>query len=363
MVTNKYKKNVRRLFVLFVVSIVCFFAFFYQSMQQVYSSKVYYFINNLRIMYPEVDVPSALLSNILQFQITPLMWLLGFIAVALLILMYYYIHSFHKAYSKDINRIIDQMDEEDFIPSSLEGELSLLEDKIYAYKKDVTSLREKSYKEKRELSDYIENIAHQIKTPIASIRLNEEMAELSHNTELLKDNTASFDRLQQLFDNFMKLSRIENDTIHFNLEIGSIEELMNEVEEIVSPILGKTILSISTHDESFFYDKEWLSEAIYNIIKNCIEEKVTKIHIETYSNNEFIHIKIKDNGKGIDEEALPHIFERFYRANKQKNGHGIGLAVVKEIIMKHHGYINAYNEDGAVFDLAFAKLDVKEKMI
>ena len=134
MVTNKYKKNVRRLFVLFVVSIVCFFAFFYQSMQQVYSSKVYYFINNLRIMYPEVDVPSALLSNILQFQITPLMWLLGFIAVALLILMYYYIHSFHKAYSKDINRIIDQMDEEDFIPSSLEGELSLLEDKIYAYK-------------------------------------------------------------------------------------------------------------------------------------------------------------------------------------------------------------------------------------
>ena len=161
----------------------------------------------------------------------------------------------------------------------------------------------------------------------------------------------------------MKLSRIENDTIHFNLEIGSIEELMNEVEEIVSPILGKTILSISTHDESFFYDKEWLSEAIYNIIKNCIEEKVTKIHIETYSNNEFIHIKIKDNGKGIDEEALPHIFERFYRANKQKKGNGIGLALVKEIIMKHHGYINAYNEDGAVFDLAFAKLDVKEKMI
>ena len=76
------------------------------------------------------------------------------------------------------------------------------------------------------------------------------MAELSHNTELLKDNTASFDRLQQLFDNFMKLSRIENDTIHFNLEIGSIEELMNEVEEIVSPILGKTILSIS---KKFFF--------------------------------------------------------------------------------------------------------------
>ena len=364
METNKRKKRIGFIFIILIISLFGCFYLFMQSVVSSFNSQVSRFIRDIQQLYPEMTIPETLFLRNFSFDLGWMFFVLLFFMIVCIWLIYYYVVTSYKSYSKDVNHIIKEIDQEHFTPSSLEGELSLLEDKIYQYKKRNDQLIENTVKERKQLGDYIENIAHQIKTPITSIRLNEEMAVMSKDTAFIENNKASFDRLDSLFDNFMKLSRIENDTILFDFEIGSVDDLLDNVKTQIMPMLNNTELNVEESGLSFFYDEQWLSEAIYNILKNCVEEKVTRIDIESYANNEMIHILIKDNGKGIDEDALPHIFERFYRSSKnKKQGVGIGLALCKEIIVRHHGFINAYNEDGAVFDLAFPILDVKGKVI
>ena len=364
METNKRKKRIRRVFLLLVLSLVGSFYLFYESMSQAYRDHVGMFLNDIQSVYPDITIPSKLFERNFNINLNWMFYMLIIFMFLCIWFIYYYVQTSYKTYAKDVNHIIHEIDQDSFTPSTMEGELSLLEDKIYQYKKRNDQLVENTAKERRQLADYIENIAHQIKTPITAIRLNEEMSTMSKDTKYIEDNKSSFERLDALFDNFMKLSRIENDTIHFHFEVGQVDELLENVKEQIYSLSKDVEFNIKESGLSFFYDEQWLSEAIYNILKNCVEEKVTKIDIESYANNEMLHILIKDNGKGIDEDALPHIFERFYRSGKnKKQGVGIGLALCKEIVVRHHGFINAYNEDGAVFDLAFPILDIKEKVI
>ena len=87
------------------------------------------------------------------------------------------------------------------------------------------------------------------------------------------------------------------------------------------------------------------------------------LDIKVYQNDSLIKILIQDHGEGIDEDDLHHLFERFYRSQQnQKEGVGIGLSLAKEIIEKHHGIINVYNNQGAVFELIFPKFLAKRKV-
>lgn len=364
METNKRKKQLRRLFIVFIGLLVLSFYLLYRSFIESYNQNVYAAFTELENLYPNLKVSQELFiaSFDLSFQWYFYVVLTGIIVIA--IYMYYTITHSYQTYSKDVAHIIQEIDHNEFVPSSLEGELSLLEEKIYSYKIRNDLLQEKRNKEKKELSDYIENIAHQLKTPITSIRINEEMAFLTENLSILKKNKASFKRLDNLFDSFMKLARLEKESIQFQFELSDMKSLMDAVEEACQPLLKNVVLIRKDCEISFYYDEQWLVEAIYNIIKNCVEENVSKITIHSYFNNEMIHILIQDNGKGIDENDLPYIFNRFYRSAKnKKKGVGIGLALTKEIVERHHGFINAYNEEGAVFDLSFPILDIKEKVI
>ena len=364
METNKRRKRIRFVFILFVLCLVCSFILFYLSMKSEFQSSASSFLYDIQKIYPNVTIPTKLFAHHMSFNISWMFYVLIAFMFLCLWFIYYYVQTSYKSYENDINHIIKEIDQDVFTPSTMEGELSLLEDKIYQYKKRNDQLIENTVKERKQLGDYIENIAHQIKTPITAIRLNEEMTIMSKDTTFIENNVSSFERLESLFDNFMNLSRIENDTIHFHFEVGQVDELLENVKEQIYLLSKDVEFNIKESGLSFFYDEQWLSEAIYNILKNCVEEKVTKIDIESYANNEMLHILIKDNGKGIDEDALPHIFERFYRSGKnKKQGVGIGLALCKEIVVRHHGFINAYNDDGAVFDLAFPILDIKEKVI
>lgn len=364
METNKKNKQLKIIFFIFIVSLgLCFYTL-YTIFLYSYNEATYNFLNDIQDLYPEVTIPKALFTNNFTFQLTWQVWVLIFIVLVCLFMIYHYVSHSYQSYSKDVQHIIQEIDTDEFTPSILEGELSLLEEKVYFYKKRNEKLLETNEREKKQMSDYIENIAHQLKTPISSIRLTEEVALVSNNPSLLEKNKSSFERLDNLFDNFMKLSRIENETIHFHLEVGSMNELLDDVYQQVLPLLKKTKLEIKSCDTQFYYDIQWLSEALYNIIKNCIEEGVSVIEVDTFSNHEMNHIVIRDNGKGIHEDDLPYIFDRFYRSkSNKKQGIGIGLALTKEIVEKHQGFINAYNENGAVFDLSFPVLDIKEKVI
>lgn len=364
MVTNKRKKRLRRLFVVFIGLLILSFYLLYRSFVESYDNNIYAAFSTLEDLYPNLKVSKELFIASFDFNFQ---WYFYFALIGMLLIIiyiYYTITHSYQTYSKDVAHIIQEIDRNEFVASSLEGELSLLEEKIYSYKIRNDVLQEKSDREKKELSDYIENIAHQLKTPITSIRLNEEMAFLAEDLSVLENNKSSFERLDSLFDSFMKLARLEKESIQFQLELSTINSLLDAVGEACQPILKNVELIRNDCDFSFYYDEQWLVEAFYNIIKNCVEENVSKISIDAYVNNEMVHILIKDNGKGIDSQDLPYIFNRFYRSSKnKKKGVGIGLALTKEIVDRHHGFINAYNDDGAVFDLSFPILDIKEKVI
>ena len=110
-------------------------------------------------------------------------------------------------------------------------------------------------------------------------------------------------------------------------------------------------------------DLNWTIEAISNIMKNCHEHMDVggKLYVTTTENPIYSEITIRDTGKGIDKDDLPHLFERFYKGkNSSEQSVGIGLALAKMIIVKQNGVITANNylEGGAIFNIKFYKQNV-----
>lgn len=355
METNRQKKKIRIIFIILEILFLVSIYFIYDMFVNLYTTYTntfndYYFLNNKDILM-ESDIFVIIVFIVIVFTL----WLwIG----------YLYICHIMKKNNQHILHIIDEINNNEFVPSVLEGEYGLLEEKVYNIKKNNDRYVEALENEKQEMSDYIENIAHQIKTPITSIRLNEEILNIKHPDILLEKNQQSFQRLDNLLESLLKLTRLEHNSIHFDLQLKDLNSLIESLIMDIQPLLNDIELQIKIEDCQFYYDEQWLKEALYNIIKNCIEEKVTKITLTNKVYRNTLQIIIKDNGKGIKEEDLPHIFERFYRSiEKKKNGNGIGLALCKEIIEKHHGHIHVYNDEGAVFEISIPLLDIKEKVI
>lgn len=251
-----------------------------------------------------------------------------------------------------------------------EGEISLLSHKLYILNKRYYSLTERMKQEQIKLKDYIEDISHQLKTPITSMRLNEEL--------LLERLTDEYDKqkITQIYQQTLKINHLVNDlltlakldshSIQFQFEDYSIELLIEDVEENLNYLLVQNDVQIQLHhhQEVVLCDHEWLGEAIENIIKNAVDKNPHSIiDVYIYNYESMTIIQIQDHGKGFLEEDIPHLFERFYRGKRNDyQGVGIGLALAKEIVEKHHGVIQAMNKDGACVEISLPKILAKKKV-
>lgn len=249
-----------------------------------------------------------------------------------------------------------------------EGEIAVLQSELY---KMVNCLRQQQQKLKDDkiyLADSITDISHQIRTPITSINLLVSMLsepdltdgkrlEITHRLyELLS-------RIDWLITSLLKISRLDTGTVKFNKENISLEELLKRSCVPLSiPIELRDQRLIINADGNFSGDISWTCEAIGNIVKNCMEHTPSgkDIKINASDNPVYTEIVISDNGGGIDEKDLPHIFERFYKGNDSgEKGFGIGLALARMIITGQNGTVKAENKnDGAVFTIRFYKVTV-----
>lgn len=251
-----------------------------------------------------------------------------------------------------------------------EGDVSLLSHKLYTLSHRYNQLMNTMQQEQIQLKGYIEDISHQLKTPITSMRLNEELL-----LDVIKDNKQR-DKLHQIHQQTLKMNHLVNDlltlalldshSISFQFNDYSIETLINTVEENLEHLLNQNhmILHVEHHQEILFCDYKWFVEVLENIIKNCIEKNHnSSIDIIVHKFESLIKIVIRDYGQGFDEEELQHIFERFYRGKKpQGEGIGIGLSLAKRIIEEHHGFIVAKNDNGAVFEISIPQVLAKKKI-
>lgn len=285
------------------------------------------------------------------------------ILVALMIIVYILVNLyFYKKEDKrlnDISNYIDNILNNDYsldIREYDEDTISSLKNHIYKITVKLRNMSEYSQKEKEYLEVALSDISHQLKTPLTSIMVMNELLENknleeSKRKECMQKSKVQLEKIQWLITSLLKISQIDSGTIKLKKENVNAKELINKtLESLIIQIEAKDINLIQDIEEdlTIICDENWTSEALINIIKNAYEhtEKEGTIKITAKGNPIYSEIKIEDNGSGIKEEDINHIFERFYRGKSNKESIGIGLNMSKTIIEKQNGTIEVQSTEG-----------------
>ena len=284
---------------------------------------------------------------------------LNVIFVLLLFIIYLYFK--HKEFKKieEIQKYFNHILKGDYsinIREYSESEFSSLKNDIYKVtnllkEKEIYSSNEKIY-----LESVLSDISHQLKTPLTSMYVINDILEnddidSNRKKEMLAKNRKQLERIEWLVTSLLKLSRLDSGMVTLKKENILVFEL---IEQAVAPLQipmelkNQKILVDGEQNISLLIDEKWTIEALVNIIKNAYEHTPVSGTITiSYSDNPiYTEILIKDTGEGIDEKDLPHIFERFYHGTTNKESIGIGLNMAKSIIEKQNGYIKVESKKG-----------------
>lgn len=263
-----------------------------------------------------------------------------------------------------------------------EDEFSLLEDEIY---KTVTTLyrtRETALAAKKNYAENLENIAHQLKTPITaasvSLQLLRERAERPENNAVQHSVTQSgtirhnpmpyyenirrqLERLNTLEEALLQLSRIDSGTLKLQRVQVDVFTVLTLASDMLCELAAQKRITVAVPEGECAMirgDMDWTLEAFCNLMKNCMEHTPEggTVSCEYSQNPLYTEVRIWDNGEGFAEEDLPYLFQRFYRGkNASGTGIGIGLALSKAIVELQNGTITARNlhGGGACFEIRF----------
>ena len=213
-------------------------------------------------------------------------------------------------------------------------------------------------REKEFLKNTISDISHQLKTPLAALNiynglLQDGDMELSAVKEFADLSEQELDRIEILVQNLLKITKLDAGAIVLEKTTENVADMIRDIELHFAyrarQEKKEIILSGSDH-VSLFCDRDWLSEAIDNIVKNALDhtESGAVIGITWKELPSGIQIVVKDNGCGIHPEDIHHIFKRFYRSrfSKDTQGIGLGLPLAKAVIEAHGGAIEVDSELG-----------------
>ena len=238
-----------------------------------------------------------------------------------------------------------------------EGNLGILQSEIY---KVVALLRETysaECKQKKFLADMLSDISHQIKTPLTAISVMTDVLEQPEledekRLEYIAKIEKQVNKITWLIRNLLTLSQLEADVLVLKQETVNVYEMLEQIQdtcEIMAEVRQVALQMESDKKIVMLCDRHWTTEAISNIVKNCIEHTLEggRVRLSVTQDNLATHIHIEDNGEGIAKKDLPHIFERFYKADSSSDHSiGIGLAMAKEIVQKQDGMIQVESKKG-----------------
>ena len=264
---------------------------------------------------------------------------------------------------KRLEKLAEQMEdylagrEKPLAYSLKEDALAPVENAAAEMENRIETEKERYCREARRTSDLTADISHQLKTPLASLRLFVEMDESPH----MAQEISQIDRMETLIGSLLRLEKLCADGYEFSFAEHAIRPLIENVWNRLRPLWPDKQFTVEG-DAVIRCDEKWLSEAFLNLLKNACEHTAAdgKITVHMEQSDRAFYCMIEDNGGGVSEKDLPHLFERFYRAEGEKHtGAGLGLAIVKEIIYRHHGHITAENTmQGLRFSISIPLLNL-----
>ena len=391
------KKYILSLIILLIFNVSLIFIlnrYEYKTYTKNYNDKINSIISNIKNKYPDIEESDIIeiinseedsediLSKYGINSITKndkvnnkirIISLIIIITFDSLIILIFYLYDKNKSKKiKEITKMISKINNRQFdidINDFNEGELSILKNEISKTTIMLRQVADNSINDKLNLKDSLGDISHQLKTPLTSITImidnildNPDMDEKTRKRFLINIKREILN-INFLVMSLLKLSKFDANVVKFNKESVYLKDIINESIKNVSMIkeLKNITIKVSGDDNiKLLCDFKWQVESITNILKNSIEHTKEYGIVEVnYSENKlYTRILIKDNGKGIDNDDLPHIFDRFYKGkNGSNDSFGIGLSLSKTIIEKEGGSITVKSTPniGTIFTIKYLK--------
>ena len=329
------------------------------------------FLNKLGIS--EATDPRILenINDIQSFMATTGLVETAVLAVLLFLAIFSFLIKRDRLYRSAIGTVISFTDGDfsSLLPQQDNGTVYQLFARINAMATALKAKQETETEAREFLKGTVSDISHQLKTPLAALSMYQEIIQNEpDNTETVKTfsqkSTAALGRIEHLIKTLLKLTRLDAGGIEFHKSEYMIGEVVSQsVEELGDRAKNENKeLQISGNQKDIIRcDMEWTREAVGNIVKNALDHTKAggMIQISWDETPLMFRISVSDNGDGINEEDIHHIFKRFYRSKKSLDtqGIGLGLPLAKSIVEGQGGTISVQSEIGAgtTFVLSFPR--------
>ncbi len=222
-----------------------------------------------------------------------------------------------------------------------EGDLARLQNSILNLQQALQRQKVLTAEEACRTGQLTADISHQLKTPLTTLKLYTEMDAGPHMEGCLEQ----INRMETLIQSLLRLERLCADGYTFHFAQADVRRVIGEQWESLQPAYPEKRLHLQG-TATILCDRQWLGEAFGNLLKNACEHTSQngEIWVQLQRTDTLFLCTLEDNGGGVKDSEVPKLFQRFYRAEHcAGNGAGIGLAIVKEIIHRHHGTIVAEN--------------------
>ncbi len=246
-----------------------------------------------------------------------------------------------------------------------EGDFSHLQNSICDLEAALVHAREYTKREAKSNTEFISDISHQLKTPLAGLRLYCEMQHSTAPDSHTEKELALIGKMEKLIFNILRLEKLRSDTYSMHFAEVQLTDIFAELQADFSALYAQKTITV-TGEAVLRCDKTWLREAFGNVIKNACEHTPEdgKIDIIIEKAEKSLLVVIQDNGGGVANEELPMLFRRFHRSEgASPDSAGIGLAITRAIVEKHHGTVTAKNcGAGLCVSMCFPVIDANLKL-
>lgn len=251
------------------------------------------------------------------------------------------------------------------------SELSLddfTETTVIAEKFNDIMAKAKAMDESRQ--EFVSNVSHELKTPLTSMKVLADAinsmpdAPIEMYQEFMEDITGEIERETQIINDLLSLVKMDKSSADLNITSTNMNELLEQILKRLQPIADKQKVELvleSFRPVTAEVDQVKITLAFTNLIENAIkynhDDGTGWVHVSLNADHQYFYVKVEDNGIGMPEESLEHIYERFYRVDKSHSreigGTGLGLAITRNSILMHRGAIKVYSvlDEGTTFDV------------